>query len=112
MKTVYDIEFPPEWRTHPFRVAEILMTKDLSNGKAVLCGGILENGTNLMCLAYPEGQRMYRVSPDTGWAMEERFVGRPPRRERDRKIVNEGWRIAVEASIQAGREIEREGRER
>jgi hypothetical protein len=101
---VGEIAFPPEWKVgkkwgpgYP----EILLTGD--EGRIFAAGGCLRDGTNLMGLCWPGGQRVYRTGPDTGWALEERFDEAGPAPER----IVQVWRILIEATVNSAREVER-----
>lgn len=81
MREAGKVTFPPEWLRdrhwlpgHP----SIVLTSD--DETMFAAGGVLDDGTNLMGLCWPGGQRAYRYSPDTGWALEERFDGDAPAR--------------------------------
>jgi hypothetical protein len=99
-----EIAFPPEWKhgkswgpSYP----QIILTGD--EGSIIAAGGVLQDGTNLLGLCWPGGQRVYRMSPDTGWALEERFDEAEPAPER----VAEVWRILIEATVESAREVAR-----
>lgn len=98
-----EIVFPPEWKQDREWAsgfpAVVLHSDDETMFAA---GGVLEDGTNLMGLCWPGGQRVYRLSPDTGWALEERYQGDAP------KSAARAWRILVEAAIKAGKDVEDE----
>lgn len=104
-----DVRFPEEWTTSPVLDAAVLLMGELEPDSApvTLVGVLLEDGTNLFALIHPAGQRLLRTTGSTGWAIEERFVGNPPRPEH-RPGVDNLWRQALGHVVQAGREAQAE----
>lgn len=94
------LNFPEHWVTEPWMHTEVIsvVTKDDDGTRAYIAGGVLNDGTNLMGLAYPGGQRVMRAGPATGWAIEEHFSGRPLREGPDDGLL-EMWKNVVEASV-------------
>jgi hypothetical protein len=102
------VRFPEEWVKSRWTKTDALAVATLTaTGSTIaLMGGVLEDGTCLYGLAFPGGQRVMRISPETEWAIEERFEGKP--RLKDRKPVNNVWRSYVDSLIEAKRMAERE----
>lgn len=98
---VAKLKFPDEWYTAPWDKCEILASGTLARtGKPLFfAGGTLDDGTCLYGLTFPRGQRVMRLSPLTGWAIEERFKGDPPKK--DRPVVNRLWRKCVESLVES-----------
>lgn len=97
------LNFPPAWCRPGWALTELLVTRDVPGGKAFIVGGVLKDGTNLLAMAYPGGQRAMRCSPDTDWATEEHFTGRLV--QDDETELREAWRITVEVWAQATRDM-------
>lgn len=95
----WTIELPEEWRTAPWRrgfvrvVAEANLANDAT---ALLLTGMLKDGTVIYALLWQRGQRLARRSPDTDWALEERFTGHEPAAA-DKRAIATLWRAAVDA---------------
>jgi hypothetical protein len=93
------IEFPREWKLGKDWLPgfpQVVVTSEQDN--AIVAGGVLEDGTNLLGMCWPGGQRVLRASPDTGWAIEERFDGTPSER------LITAWRIVVDCQIKGARD--------
>lgn len=105
MTSEWTVELPAEWQTAPFRpnfcepIGEIKLPRGRS---ALLTLGLLKDGTNVLALSWDRGTRLARVSPDTGWALEERFTGRPP--GPGEGALLKAWRSAIDALVQAGKD--------
>jgi hypothetical protein len=102
------IELPEEWQTAPYRqgFVRVMAEAKLSNGHAaLLVTGMLKDGTVIYALSWHRGQRVARLSPDTGWALEERFTGREPSAADKRKLTKL-WRIAMDSMAAARKETE------
>ncbi len=54
------------------------MVKETPAGKAVLFTDVLPDEGVAIALTYPGGARFARISPETGWALEERKEGTTP----------------------------------
>lgn len=104
----FTVELPPEWKTADWSVDHIapIAEADLAYGKALLVMAMLNDGTNILALTWPSGQRLARMSPETGFAIEERFTGRSP--QSGAAKIDEVWRLGVESMVRAGHEAERE----
>ena len=101
---------PAEWATEPFLFTQALLRYDAPGHEARCGGGVLEDGTNLIGVIYPGGQRLARMSPDTGWALEERFTGRAldERDEHDQKVA-EMWTVTLDSMIAGHRKATEQG---
>lgn len=98
-----EIRFPPEWilgKTWELGHPEVVLTAD--NETIIAAAGVLVEGANLMGLCWPGGQRVYRISGETGWAIEERFEGDAPKRVRDI------WRVLIDSAVEAVKRAEAE----
>jgi hypothetical protein len=60
------------------------------------------DGSNLVGLCFPGGQRVYRMSPDTDWAIEERFEGDAP------EVAQDVWRVLVDCAAEGLRKAREE----
>jgi hypothetical protein len=98
----WTVELPEAWQTAPFRpgfarvVGEIKLPRKRT---ALGVMALLKDGTNVVALTWPGGLRVARCSPATGWAIEERFTGRPPGPGEGGLIKL--WQICVEALVYA-----------
>jgi hypothetical protein len=101
------VDWPEEWMTADVQFAAVLSTAALPDGNAVLMIGMLQDGTNLLGLSYPGGQRLLRSCEANGWALEERFAGRP----RTDRPIKRMWKVAVESIVQALAEARADGPE-
>lgn len=92
------IHFPADWLAgRDWSLGpDVVLTSD--DEKAIAAGGVLDDGTNLMGLCWPGGQRVYRTSPDTDWAFEERFEGDAPPR------IQDVWRIIIDCAVKGARD--------
>jgi hypothetical protein len=104
--TEFAAVIPPEWtdgRT-PREVSPMGSYTVTARGgsPAALTGILLDNGSNIYVLAHPGGQRCVRTSPDTDWAVEERFDG-----ERWPEL-DDLWRGVLKAVIDGGHEADAE----
>lgn len=103
----WTIELPEAWRSAPFRpgFVKVLGEVTLPRGRtALLVMALLKDGTNVLALTWDRGARLARTSPDTGWALEERFTGRPPGRGEGALI--QVWKVGIDAVIKAGKEAQ------
>lgn len=98
------VVFPERWLSGAgWLSAEGIGSVALPDGdRAWFAGGVLNDGTNLLGLVYPGGQRALRAPLAGG--MEEVFDGRDLDQEQDAVLI-EGWRAAVEAWVRSGREL-------
>lgn len=103
--TNIDVKLPPEWELTEPQDFALMGVEDTDDGPAVFAGWLLEDGTNLMAVSWPGGQKLCRTSPDTGWALEERFAGEQPTDPED--IRQKWWRDGMDAMAHAGREARR-----
>jgi hypothetical protein len=104
----WTVELPEEWRTAPWRrgFMRVIAEANLADGTAaLLVTGMLKDGTTVFALSWQRGQRVARLSPDTGWALEERFTGHDPAAADERTIANL-WRVAVDAMATSRKEAE------
>lgn len=103
------LTFPDHWVTEPWLLHEVVATIDLPNGQghAIAAGGVLQDGTNLLGIVYPRGQRIMRAGPATGWAIEEQFTGRPLRAGRDDSLLR-AWALLIQSSIHGKKSAEAE----
>ena len=101
---IVEVTFPAEWDTAPPLLFDLLLeAKVTATGEhIVIAGGVLEDGTNLLALAYPGGQRTVRMSPVTGGAIEERLEGRELSLDSDEPI-RQVWRTCLDQMIDAKR---------
>jgi len=94
------IVFPRAWlQASPWMHTEALAQLDLDAGAAYMAGGVLHDGTNLIGLVYPGGQRVLRALLEGG--IDEHFSGRPL--TEDDELLIETWRHAVASWVRAGR---------
>lgn len=106
-----NLDFPVAWLDGKGWLIgpEIVAAHQLDDGAyGVIAGGVLSDGTNVLGMSFPRGQRLMRISPDTDWAIEERFDGETPS-----AVLLEVWPKVVE-SMRLGMQDAREelGRER
>jgi hypothetical protein len=103
MTLVGEIEFPPEWKAgKPWGKGFPQIMLSHEDGTIFAAGGALVDGSNLVGLCFPGGQRVYRMSPDTDWAIEERFEGDAP------EVAQDVWRVLVDCAVRALRSAEEE----
>jgi hypothetical protein len=96
---VAQLDFPPEWHTADWMLTEVLLVSKLRGGQEVfIAGGVLKDGSNLIGLTHPRGQRVARSSPVTGWSIEERFSGDQEAVERDLGTV---WSTVIRSVTEA-----------
>lgn len=98
------IELPEPWRTADFRPGFVKPLGEAQlprNRSALLVMAMLKDGTNVLALTWDRGARLARVCPDTDWALEERFTGRPP--GAGEGILVELWRIGIDAVVASGK---------
>lgn len=101
-------EIPAEWKTAEWKLVETSFVGDLQGGgKLIGVDGMLQDGSVFVGLTYPGGNRVARVSPCNGWAIEERFMGRPPRR-RLLSTIQRVWGIQIQVLVEAVQKAERE----
>jgi hypothetical protein len=99
----WTVALPESWQTAPFRpgfvrlVAEITLPRKRT---ALAVVALLKDGTNVIALTWPGGQRLARSSPDTDWAIEERFTGRPP--GAGEGVLFALWKDCVDSLVHAG----------
>lgn len=98
---VATIVFPRDWvePVLPWLHTEIFTALDLERGKAYVAGGVLDDGTTLVGLVYPGGQRVLRSFLEGG--IDEHFSGRPLT-DADGVLV-ELWRSVVASWVESGR---------
>lgn len=96
-----EIKFPDEWYTAPWDKCELIsVLKIKGTGEQMFyAGGTLEDGTCIYGLGFPGGQRVMRLCPSTGWALEERFRGTP--KKSIRREVNDVWCCLVQSIVVA-----------
>lgn len=103
MPDEWTVELPAEWNTAPYRPGFVRLVAEITLPRKRTALGVvalLRDGTNVVALTWPGGQRLARVSPDTGWALEERFTGRPPGPGEGKLF--ECWADCVAALVYAG----------
>jgi hypothetical protein len=66
-----------------------------------LNGLLFSDGTNLFVVSWPGGARLARTAAVTGWAMEERYKGRVPRRYT--AVVDVAWKTVSDAMAGSGK---------
>ena len=74
-------------------VANDPMVKQTAAGKAVLFTDFLPDSGLAVGLTHPGGARFARISPETGWALEERVEGTTPAEIVEE--MDEVWRDTV-----------------
>jgi hypothetical protein len=102
-------ELPEEWRTAEIRTTfvKVVGQVELPRGRAALgVMVLLKDGTNVFALTWDKGTRLARVCPDTDWALEERFTGRPP--GPGEGVILKLWKLGIDSMIRAGHEVKEE----
>lgn len=95
----WTVELPEEWQTAPYRqgFVRVVAEAKLANGRAaLLLAGMLKDGTVIFALSWHRGQRVARLSPNTDWALEERFTGCQPSAADKRKLT-QLWRVTMDS---------------
>lgn len=95
------VEFPREWvEGHDWALVETVFHghEDVSGDPIWAGGGVLDDGTNLIALRWSRGTHFVRMSPETGWSLEERLAPKPP------KHVRKLWRVVVESMVRGKRD--------
>lgn len=95
----WKMEIPPEWKTAEWDQARIRPMLEVPAAGGMACQAMLKDGTNLVALMWPTGQRLLRMGPATGWAMQEHFEGTIPKP--DRKVLSDVWAKLVQAYVAA-----------
>lgn len=93
------MEIPPEWKTAEWDRASIRPMLEIPAAGGMACQAMLKDGTNLVALMWPTGQRLLRDGPATGWAIQEHFEGSIP--EADRKVLSDVWAKLVQCYVAA-----------
>jgi hypothetical protein len=99
------ITFPIEWMRDKRWDSEsphLMLTGTGQHEAVFAAGGCLTDGTNLVGLKWPEGQRVYRFGPDNGWALEERYEGTAD------ETVEKVWTVLIQAMVEAVRKTKQE----
>lgn len=92
------LQIPDEWLDdREVRDFDVRQWLQLPHGDAVVCTVILDDNTLMWGLMYPGGQRLSRITRDTGWSIEERFEGRPLGRNALDEPLLSLWAQVVEA---------------
>jgi hypothetical protein len=96
------LALPEEWQTAPIQlVAPPMPVSGVeTGGPYVVLNVMLEDGTNVVALICPTGQRLVRCSEHNDLAIEERFTGQPLP-----PILDGIWRCALDA-LRHGRDEE------
>ena len=97
----WTLDMPAEWKTGEWVKIDALAESDLLHGQALMVAGFLTDGTNVMAVLWPAGQRILRTGPPTDWAIQEHFTGRPPLATAGGGTIEEMWSVAVKMMIQA-----------
>lgn len=92
------IGVPEEWKTAPPLATREPLTGrfDCDSAPLSVSAVLLEDGSNIYALLFPGGQRLARTTADTDWAIEERFVGQPPKPQHT-DTVDRVWRMTFDA---------------
>jgi hypothetical protein len=69
------------------------LVKQTAAGKAVLFSDELADDTLALALTFPGGVRFARISPDTDWALEERWEGEMP--DAIRADLEDVWQTTI-----------------
>ena len=97
--TAFTIALPPEWETAPFASIDPVAHGQLEDGQALLASVLLADGTNIMAVTWPGGQRVARMGMPTDWAVQEHYTGELPPGA-GAAVVERMWRAAVAAMVQ------------
>ena len=88
-----EITFP--WRFDgEVQEPEPPLTKDTPLGRAAIFAAIFEDASVGVGLMFPGGHRFLRISPETDWAMEERWEGAVP--DQIAKDIEYAWQSTVD----------------
>lgn len=99
----FTVALPPEWKTSEFRAVAPVAEASLPGGRqALLSSVLLEDGSSVIALSYPGGQRLARTSPHNDWATEERYSGRIVTGRTGARLARI-WKLALE-SMRFGRQ--------
>ncbi len=108
----WTMEIPPEWKTAGWSVEHCRPMLEVPAAKAMAAQAMLRDGTNILALMWPTGQRLLRIGPATGHAMQEHFTGTIPAEHR--KVISDVWAklvaCYVEAAAMADDDLRRMGR--
>lgn len=95
-----ELALPEEWQTAPIQTLAPPMhvhgVRD--GGPYVILNVLLEDGTNVVALICPTGQRLVRCSEHNDLALEERYTGHPLP-----SVLDDIWRRAI-AALRHGRD--------
>jgi hypothetical protein len=98
----WELRLPPEWKTDEYFRVEVFGEAELPNGaRALIAGTLLKDGTNILGLLWPGGQRIARVTASTNWALEERFTGTVPQGCSD--AIAAAWRFVVNQMVDSAK---------
>lgn len=100
------IAFPRPWLQGREWVATTPVVDVALSGarRAHVAAGCLDDGTNLVGMAYPGGQRVLRAPVDGG--VHEHFDGRPLNgSDPDDELLVTAWRRTVDAWVRTGRSL-------
>ena len=96
----WTLELPTEWKTAEWSTEHIRPMFEVPVASAVAVQVMLRDGTNMLGLIWPSGQRLLRTGPATGWALQEHFTGTIA--PEHRKVLSEIWAKLVQCMVQAG----------
>lgn len=99
----WQLDLPREWKTADWDTSKLEVIAELPAAGAVLVNAMLADGTNLIGMLWPGGQRLVRCTPD---GVDERFGARLPKKHR--KVLSRAWRVAVKSLVAAKQAAERE----
>jgi hypothetical protein len=100
-------DLPPEWDTGEWELIEPIADADLADGTASLVMATLHDGTHIVAVTWPAGQRLARTGPPTSWSVQEHFTGLPPRH--GDHVIERMWRGAIDALVDAIHDAARDG---
>lgn len=104
---LFEFVIPPEWKTARWKFVEPSHTADLpGGGQGLMFSAMLIDGTVLFAVVWTGGQRAVRISPETDWAVEERFTGDVPSGAAE--VIGSLWTMVVECAVGAVKAAERE----
>lgn len=95
----WTVDLPQEWRTAPPAMIDLIATGKLAGGDALLVSMLLADGTNIMAVTWPGGQRLVRMGLPINWAVQEHYDGELPADE-GAAVVERLWCVAVRALVQ------------
>jgi DnaJ-class molecular chaperone len=79
---------------------ELVLTKELPDGLAFIAGGVLDDGSNLLGMCHPGGQRLFRHGP-LGREKEQRRSGT------SNPELDQVWGIIIASVLRGEDEVKR-----